>query len=78
MRPDAKLPDEIEVTPLPMPVVEEASEETEEDTNEEETAEEVKEEKANLKKKKLRKKKSKKKVMINDFEKTFRIKRNAT
>ena len=40
MRPDAKLPDEIEVTPLPVPVVE-----TTED-NEEEVKEEVKEEAA--------------------------------
>ena len=34
MRPGAKLPDEIEVTPLPMPVVEQASEESEKDANE--------------------------------------------
>ena len=46
MRPDAKLPDEIEVTPLPKPVVEETSEEG---------AEEVKEEKAEPKKEKAEK-----------------------
>ena len=45
MHPGAKLPDEIEVNSLPMPVVEQASEESEEDVNEEETTEEVKEEK---------------------------------
>ena len=49
MHPDAKLPDEIEVTPIPKPVVEvkdeESTDETEEDTTKEETAEEVKEEK---------------------------------
>ena len=49
MRPDAKLPDEIEVTPIPKPVVEvkdeESTDETEEETTKEETAEEVKEEK---------------------------------
>ena len=52
MRPDAKLPDEIEVTPIPEPVVEvkdeestdEAGEETTEEVKEE-TTEEVKEEK---------------------------------
>ena len=44
MRPDAKLPDEIEVTPIPEPVVEVKDEESTEET-EEETAEEVKEEK---------------------------------
>ena len=55
MRPDAKLPDEIEVTPLPMPVVEQASEESEEDVNEEEATEEVKEEKAKPKKEKAKK-----------------------
>ncbi len=41
MRPDAKLPDEIEVTPLPEPVVEVK----EEESTEEEPTEEVKEEK---------------------------------
>ena len=52
MRPDAKLPDEIEVTPIPEPVVEvkeeESTDETEEeatDAAEEETTEEVKEKK---------------------------------
>ena len=52
MRPDAKLPDEIEVTPIPEPVVEvkdeESTDETEEETTEavkEEKTEEVKEEK---------------------------------
>ena len=44
MRPDAKLPDEIEVTPLPEPVVE-IKEEESTDEAEEETTEEVKEEK---------------------------------
>ena len=44
MRPDAKLPDEIEVTPLPEPVVE-VKEEESTDEAEEETTEEVKEEK---------------------------------
>jgi len=53
MRPDAKLPDEIEVTPLPVPVVE-TKEETTEDTKEEkaeskETTEDTKEEKAESK-----------------------------
>ena len=49
MHPDAKLPDEIEVTPIPEPVAEvkdeESTDETEEETTKEETAEEVKEEK---------------------------------
>jgi len=45
MRPDAKLPDEIEVTPIPEPVVE-VKEEESTDEAEEETTEEVKEEKA--------------------------------
>ena len=45
MRPDAKLPDEIEVTPIPEPVVEVKDEEST-DEAEEETTEEVKEEKA--------------------------------
>ena len=44
MRPDAKLPDEIEVTPIPEPVVEVKDEEST-DVTEEETTEEVKEEK---------------------------------
>ena len=44
MRPDAKLPDEIEVTPLPEPVVE-IKEEESTDEAEEETTEEVKKEK---------------------------------
>lgn len=44
MRPDAKLPDEIEVTPLPEPVVE-VKEEESTDEAEEEPTEEVKEEK---------------------------------
>ena len=44
MRPDAKLPDEIEVTPIPEPVVE-VKEEESTDEAEEETTEEVKEEK---------------------------------
>ena len=44
MRPDAKLPDEIEVTPIPEPVVE-VKEEESTDEAEEETIEEVKEEK---------------------------------
>ena len=44
MRPDAKLPDEIEVTPLPEPVVE-IKEEESTDEAEEETTEDVKEEK---------------------------------
>ena len=44
MRPDAKLPDEIEVTPIPEPVVEVKDEEST-DEAEEETTEEVKEEK---------------------------------
>ena len=47
MRPDAKLPDEIEVTPLPVPVVETEEEATED--NKEEAAEEAKEEKAESK-----------------------------
>ena len=47
MRPDAKLPDEIEVTPLPVPVVETEEEATED--NKEEAAEETKEEKAESK-----------------------------
>ena len=42
MRPDAKLPDEIEVTPIPEPVVEVKDEEST-DVAEEETTEEVKE-----------------------------------
>jgi len=46
MRPDAKLPDEIEVTPLPVPVVE-TKEETTEDN--EEAAKDTKEEKAESK-----------------------------
>ena len=45
MRPDAKLPDEIEVTPIPEPVVEVKEEESTDET-EEETTEEEKEEKA--------------------------------
>ena len=48
MRPDAKLPDEIEVTPIPVPVVEESTDGAEEETTEEgkeEKTEEVKEEK---------------------------------
>ena len=44
MRPDAKLPDEIEVTPIPEPVVEVKDEEST-DKAEEETTKEVKEEK---------------------------------
>ena len=44
MRPDAKLPDEIEVTPIPEPVVEVKDEEST-DVTDEETTEEVKEEK---------------------------------
>ena len=44
MRPDAKLPDEIEVTPIPEPVAEVKDEESTDET-EEETTEEVKEEK---------------------------------
>ena len=44
MRPDAKLPDEIEVTPIPEPVVE-VKEEESTDEAEKETTEEVKEEK---------------------------------
>tara|TARA_Y100000741_G_scaffold3288_1_gene2769 strand:+ start:841 stop:1599 length:759 start_codon:yes stop_codon:yes gene_type:complete len=44
MRPDAKLPDEIEVTPIPEPIVE-VKEEESTDEAEEETTEEVKEEK---------------------------------
>ena len=44
MRPDAKLPDEIEVTPIPEPVVE-VKEEESTDEAEEETTEDVKEEK---------------------------------
>ena len=44
MRPDAKLPDEIEVTPIPEPVVEVKDEEST-DEDGEETTEEVKEEK---------------------------------
>ena len=44
MRPDAKLPDEIEVTPIPEPVVE-VKEEESTDEAEEETTEEEKEEK---------------------------------
>ena len=44
MRPDAKLPDEIEVTPLPEPVVEVKKEESTSES-EEESTEEVKEEK---------------------------------
>ena len=44
MRPDAKLPDEIEVTPIPEPVVEVKDEEST-DEGGEETTEEVKEEK---------------------------------
>ena len=57
MRPDAKLPDEIEVTPLPVPVVE-TEEETTED-NKEEAAEETKEEKAESKETKAEKAESK-------------------
>mgnify|MGYP001219033628 FL=1 len=49
MRPDAKLPDEIEVTQLPEPVVEvkeeESTDETKEETTEEEKAEDAKVEK---------------------------------
>ena len=69
MRPDAKLPDEIEVTPLPEPVVEtkeEVKEETAKDTKEEvkektakDTKEEVKEEKIEAKKTKSDKKENK-------------------
>ena len=44
MRPDAKLPDEIEVTPIPEPVVEVKDEESTDEVGEE-TTEEVKEEK---------------------------------
>ena len=44
MRPDAKLPDEIEVTPIPEPVVEVKEEESTDEAGEE-TTEEVKEEK---------------------------------
>ena len=44
MHPDAKLPDEIEVTPIPEPVAEVKDEESTDET-EEETTEEVKEEK---------------------------------
>ena len=44
MRPDAKLPDEIEVTPIPEPVVEVKDEESTDEAGEE-TTEEVKEEK---------------------------------
>ena len=44
MSPDAKLPDEIEVTPIPEPVVEVKDEDSTDET-EEETTEEVKEEK---------------------------------
>ena len=51
MRPDAKLPDEITVTPLPEPVVETKEEETEDNEEEvkEESAEDTKEEKAETK-----------------------------
>ena len=51
MRPDAKLPDEITVTPIPEPVVETKEEETEDNEEEvkEESAEETKEEKAEAK-----------------------------
>jgi small subunit ribosomal protein S3 len=51
MRPDAKLPDEIEVTPLPVPVVETKEETTEDDKEEvkEEAAKDTKEEKAESK-----------------------------
>ena len=51
MRPDAKLPDEITVTPIPEPVVETKEEETEnnEDEVKEESAEETKEEKPETK-----------------------------
>ena len=51
MRPDAKLPDEITVTPIPEPVVETKEEETEDNEEEvkEESAEETKEEKAETK-----------------------------
>ncbi len=45
MRPDAKLPDEIEVTPIPEPVVEVKEDESAEEANEE-SSEEIKEEKA--------------------------------
>ena len=54
MRPDAKLPDEIEVTPLPEPVVE-AKEEATED-NKEEVEEDTKEEKTEAKSDKKEKK----------------------
>ena len=57
MRPDAKLPDEIEVTPLPVPVVETEEEATED--NKEEAAEETKEEKAESKETKAEKAESK-------------------
>jgi len=53
MRPDAKLPDEITVTPLPEPVVETKEEVAEEEVKEEtakDTEEEVKEEKTESKK----------------------------
>ena len=51
MRPDAKLPDEITVTPIPEPVVETKEEETEDNEEEvkEESAEETKEEKTETK-----------------------------
>jgi len=51
MRPDAKLPDEITVTPIPEPVVETKEEETEDNEEEvkEESAEETKEEKVETK-----------------------------
>ena len=51
MRPDAKLPDEITVTPIPEPVVETNEEETEDNEEEvkEESAEKTKEEKAETK-----------------------------
>ena len=51
MRPDAKLPDQIEVTPLPVPVVETKEETTEDDKEEvkEEAAKDTKEEKAESK-----------------------------
>ncbi len=45
MRPDAKLPDEIEVTPIPEPVVEVKEDESAEEANEK-SSEEIKEEKA--------------------------------
>ena len=60
MRPDAKLPDEIEVTPLPQPVVEvkeEASEDNEEEVEEKAEAKpDKKEEKAEAKPDKKEKK----------------------